>query len=70
MKQHDQAGNEPHDDGKICRACARPVYRCLNCRQEFYPMRLDALTCSLNCRAQRTYNRKHRTKYFAGKDAS
>ena len=33
-------------------------------------MRLDALTCSLNCRAQRTYNRKHRTKYFAGKDAT
>ena len=42
MKKPDQAGNTPNDIGKVCRTCARPVYRCLNCNKEFYPMRLDA----------------------------
>jgi hypothetical protein len=56
---------QPNDIGKQCRTCARPVYRCLNCNKEFFPLRQDALTCSPNCRAQRAYNKKSRLKTFA-----
>ena len=61
----DPTGNKPNDIGKQCRTCARPVYRCLNCNQEFYPHRADALTCGLNCRAQRAYNKKNKLKAFS-----
>lgn len=50
---------------KVCPSCARPVHRCLNCGEQFYPKRPEASTCSNACRAQRTYNRKHKLKSFA-----
>ena len=60
----DTTGNQPNNIGKVCRTCARPIYRCLNCNKEFYPHRVDALTCGLNCRAQRAYNKKNKLKAY------
>ena len=55
---------DSHMLDRACPSCARPINRCLNCGEQFFPNRADALTCSPNCRAQRAYNKKKRPQVF------
>lgn len=59
----------PHMPGRACPSCARPIKCCLNCGEQFFPNRADALTCSPNCRVQRAYNKKNGLKSFASRGA-